>query len=68
MITLYTTHCPKCNILKQKLDKKNIEYNINEDIETMINKGFSSVPVLEISDNSVLNFSEAIKWIDTQGV
>lgn len=68
MITLYTTHCPKCNILKQKLDIKNIEYNINEDVETMINKGFSSVPVLEISDNSVLNFSEAIKWIDTQEV
>lgn len=63
MITLYTTHCPKCNILKQKLDKKNIEYNINEDVETMINKGFSSVPVLEV-DNEILDFVNAIKWVN----
>lgn len=63
MITLYTTHCPKCNVLKSKLDSKNIEYKIVEDVDTMQNKGFSSAPVLEV-DNEMLDFVNAIKWVN----
>ena len=63
MITLYTTHCPKCNVLKSKLDSKNIEYKIVEDVEIMQNKGFSSAPVLEV-DNEMLDFVNAIKWVN----
>lgn len=63
MITLYTTHCPKCNVLKSKLDSKNIEYKIVEDVDTMQNKGFSSAPVLEV-DNETLDFVNAIKWVN----
>lgn len=63
MITLYTTHCPKCNVLKSKLDSKNIEYKIVEDVDTMQNKGFSSVPILEV-DNEMLDFVNAIKWVN----
>lgn len=63
MITLYTTHCPKCNVLKSKLDSKNIEYKIVEDVDIMQNKGFSSAPVLEV-DNEMLDFVNAIKWVN----
>ena len=28
MINLYSTGCPKCTVLKKKLDSKNIKYNI----------------------------------------
>ena len=63
MITLYTTHCPKCNVLKSKLDSKNIEYKIVEDVDIMQNKGFSSAPILEV-DNEMLDFVNAIKWVN----
>ena len=33
MVTLYTTHCPKCNVLEKKLDKKKIE--LKEPIKTL---------------------------------
>lgn len=63
MITLYTTHCPKCNVLTKKLNEKHIEYNVCEDINIMQNKGFMEMPILEI-DNNIFNFTQAIAWIN----
>lgn len=62
MITLYTTHCPRCNILAIKLDEAGIQYEINEDVDEMINLGLHSAPALKV-DEKVLNFTEAIHWI-----
>jgi len=62
MITLYSTNCPKCNVLEQKLNSANIDFNVSNDIENLIKKGFREAPILEI-DDQYLNFSEAIKWI-----
>ena len=64
-VTLYTTHCPRCTVLEKKLKEKNIEYNIVEDEETIIQKGFMTVPILEV-DGEVMNFSKAIKWINNK--
>ena len=65
MITFYTTHCPQCNALKTKLDKKQIQYEICDDKDLMLEKGFKAAPILEI-DNQVYKFSEAIKWVNEQ--
>jgi len=65
MITLYTTHCPKCDILKKKLDSKNIKYKEISDIDIMIAKGFMSVPLLEV-DGVIMNFLNANEWADKQ--
>ena len=35
-VILYSTGCPKCRVLKTKLDKKNINYIENNDVEEMI--------------------------------
>lgn len=61
-IILYTTHCPKCEILKEKLDNKNITYEICSDVKTMVAKGFRSTPILEV-DNVALTYLDAINWI-----
>ena len=61
-IIFYTSNCPKCKILKAKLDEKNIEYDIFDNIDGMIKKGFTSMPMLEI-DGEVKNFLESINWI-----
>ena len=65
MITLYSTHCPKCTTLEMKLNKANIEYKVCDDIELMKKMGFQAAPVLETPEG-VFNFSEAIKWVNQQ--
>lgn len=65
MIKLYTTHCPKCKILKKKLDELNIEYDIIEDVDIMLELGMSQVPILEI-DGVSLDFTEANNWVNKQ--
>ena len=35
MITLYSTHCPKCNALAKQLNKNNIEFKVIDDKDVM---------------------------------
>ena len=65
MITLYTTHCPKCMVLENKLKEKNIEYEVITDVSIMQNKGFLSAPTLEV-DGEILDFMQAIKWVNNK--
>ena len=62
-VILYTTHCPMCKALKMRLDKNSIEYEICEDVDLMISKGFSRAPVLEVNGN-VLTLKEAMQWAE----
>ena len=65
MIILYTTHCPKCKVLESKLNKKDIKYNICEDINIIQNKGITALPALEIN-NEILTFKDAVNWVNNQ--
>lgn len=64
-VILYTIDCPKCKVLKNKLDKKNVEYKIVEDVDIMLEKGFNSAPMLEVLDKAY-TFNEAIRWLNGQ--
>ena len=59
---LYSTDCPKCKILKQKLDQKQIEYKECNDVEKMMELGFLSVPMLQVN-KEVMDFNKAVKWV-----
>lgn len=63
MITLYTTHCPKCVVLEKKLNSKNIDFKICDDIDYMLTKKIQQAPYLEVGDK-LMNFSDAIKWVN----
>lgn len=63
MITLYSTHCPKCRILERKLQEKHIAYDEVNDVQVMVEKGMTEAPMLQI-DGVALNFSEAIAWLN----
>ena len=66
MITIYTTDtCPKCKILKKKLDSKDISYNEVNDIEVLKSLDIYEVPILEIDDKQ-LEFNDANSWINNQ--
>lgn len=61
---LYSTGCPKCEILKQKMDKKNIPYTEINDTNIMIEKNITFVPVLEINEK-ILNYKEAVDFVNS---
>ena len=63
-ITLYSTHCPRCNVLEKKLQQKKIDYKEINDTAIMEQKGYLSVPVLEVNGKS-MNFKEAVDWINS---
>lgn len=63
MIKMYTTHCPKCNVLKTKLQITNIEYQEISDTSEMEDLGIDTVPMLEV-DGNLMNFMQAITWIN----
>ena len=62
-IVLYSTGCPRCEVLKTKLKNKNIVFEENNDEKLMIDKGFESVPILEVEGVNY-NFKEAVDWIN----
>lgn len=61
-LILYTTHCPKCKILEEKLQEKNLKYVTVTDVEVMKEKGFRSVPILEV-DGVEMTYLTAINFI-----
>lgn len=65
MVTLYTTHCPKCNVLTAKLNEKGIQYEEVDDVNTMISKNIMTAPYLEV-DGNLMDFVNAVNWVNAQ--
>lgn len=65
MIMLFSTGCPKCSILKKKLEQKGIMYQENNSVEEMLELGITQVPVLKVG-NSLLEFVDANDWVNKQ--
>ena len=71
-IILYSTNCPKCNILEKKLDQKNLKYKKVTDfnIQSMIDRGFSTAAILYIvydnskTDGFYYDFKDAVNFIN----
>lgn len=62
-ITLYSTGCPKCKVLISKLNEKNIDYEICDNISIMLKKGITQLPVLDVSGD-VMDFKTSVEWIN----
>ena len=62
-IILYSTGCPKCNILKKKLADAHMEYSVVEDVDVMLSKGLKEVPWLEV-DGNLRNAADSSKCIN----
>lgn len=63
-VILYSTGCPKCKVLKAKLDDKRVKYGIVDDVDEMLSLGISTVPCLGV-DGEVLNFKESVDWVNS---
>ena len=64
MVKIYSTPtCPKCKMLKKKMVEYGIKYEECDNIDIFTEKGFVSVPWLEV-DNELMDFGEANDWIE----
>ena len=66
-VILYSTNCPRCKVLKTKLEQKKIQYEECTDIEEMLKLNIKMAPMLQV-DQSLLDFSSAVKWINSMEV
>lgn len=57
--------CPRCCVLKQKLDAKSIAYAEENSVDKMLAMGISQVPVLSV-DGELLAFGQANEWVNKQ--
>lgn len=63
-ITLYSTGCPKCLVLKRKLEDRGLPYTEVTDVQTMLDLGITEVPVMRVGDR-LMPFGEAAVWVNT---
>lgn len=64
-IVLYSTDCPRCAVLKKKLDAKGIQYTENHNIKDMIALHIMAAPTLSVN-GELLDFSKAVAWVNDQ--
>ena len=64
-VILYSTNCPKCNVLKQKLKNKGIEFTENNSVDEMLKLGITEVPMLGVN-GLIMSFKQAVLWINKQ--
>ena len=63
IFVVYTQEgCPRCAVLKKKLELAGIEYTECSDVDTMLGLGIQSLPMLGV-DDKLLTFNEAVKYI-----
>jgi hypothetical protein len=63
-IIFYSTDCPKCKILKKKLDSKNLIYSLVDDVDTMLDLGLMSAPALSV-DGKLMDFLDAVNFVNS---
>jgi glutaredoxin len=62
-IVLFTNGCPRCKVIKAKLDQRNIKYSTSDDLDEILSKGFSTVPILKVNED-YLEFWNAVQWLN----
>lgn len=64
-VIIYTNDgCPRCEVLKEKLESKGIKYTESKDFDRdeLSNYGFTVLPVMEFNGVK-MDFSDANQWI-----
>jgi len=62
---LYSTGCPKCNVLEKKLKSKNVDFVIETDIDSIVKMGYTSAPILWYrNSDKYYTFTEAVNFVN----
>ena len=49
-IIVFSNGCPRCKILKEKLEANNIPFILEENLDEIIDSGFQTVPILKYNE------------------
>lgn len=65
MVKLYSLPtCPRCSVVKKKLDEAHIEYEVCENEKEMEEKGIDLLPAMEVDQNEErMDFSAILAFI-----
>ena len=63
MTVFSSSTCPKCKVLKFKMDKAGLIYEVNENLDDMKELGIKTLPVLQLSNGDLLDFGAAIAFV-----
>ena len=67
MVKIYTTDtCPRCKVLKVKMDAKGIPYESITDVDEIQRLGIMSLPYMQVDDGELMDFATANAWINEQ--
>lgn len=61
-VIFYTTGCPKCAILKKKLDAAHVPYTLNDSVDEMQALGMTEAPALSVN-GTLLGFGDSVRWV-----
>ena len=63
-IILYSSpECHRCTVVKQMLDKHNVQYEICEDKKLMTDKELLEMPTLEVDGKIIDEYSLVLQWL-----
>lgn len=66
MIILFSTEsCPRCAVLRAKLQKKNIPFEETHNLEEIIALGFRQAPILKINEDTYFDLKQANDYINS---
>ena len=66
MVIIYTTDtCPRCKILKKKLESKEIPFAEIQDINELLKLNIDEVPIMKV-DEKLYTFGDAVDWVNKQ--
>lgn len=63
MTVFSSSTCPKCKVLKIKMDKAGLVYEVNENPDDMKELGIKTLPMLQLSNGDLLDFGAAIAFV-----
>lgn len=65
MIAVFSRpNCPKCMILKSRLETEDREFKTSDDAEHMASLGIMSVPMMQVDDGDLMDFNSAMAWLN----
>lgn len=62
-VIFYTTGCPKCAVLKKKMDQKQLSYRTVSSMDEMLAAGLKAAPALRVN-GELLDYATAVNWVN----
>lgn len=62
-IVIYSTGCPRCQVLKKKLTQIGLTYTEETDTNVMVALGMKFAPGMRVNNGEIMNFNQAVHWI-----